>query len=568
MSQPPSDLVHGIYQSLVDGGNWPELILGLADHVTPIETFADDPASHPPSEDLLHHFERAGNLYSQIKSTDMDAVEHALRQTGPDICLIDDDDKVTFQTNGPTGIDIAPCLQERLKQCIAQNRIDSWVETHDDHSRVFILVPQALAAQLGMARVDKHVLLSRDMDLALIVAEFAKLHDLSGSEGQLLRVFLSCTDLRQAAEEMGVTYETARKYLKSIFAKSGYATQAKLVRALLLHPLIMLPNTKVDPQSVEAPRRITILPNGQPFRYYTLGPEDGRPIFYIDGIRGGTLDCMGSVDQIHPVLKAMNIRIIVSCQAHTSTPQPGANWQNYDQFATDISHLLDELDIQQIPLLAHGYGANTALGLAHAKPDLFTHFMLVSPIYPSYKHANWREMDFSYHLIHVLARKWPQLLDRVMPLLARSMRNDIDGFNAKSARVAKCAHERAIFTCPLFLERSRHLMDNFDDKEIIHFIEEIKLHAAPCTYDLNDIQTPITIFHGDADMNAPIEGSKYLAAHLPHAQLHIMSDMGHHHMLAEWDWMFPLALTPPSKDFTSPPADRRGSLLASAMPGQ
>lgn len=559
MRQAPSDLVHGIYQSLIDGGAWPELLLGLADHVTPLETLQDGPDG--TTDELLDHFERADALHAQMSGSN-DFVKDALRQTGPEICLIDQDGLVVHNTAGPQGVEIDALLRKKLAQCEAKGTLDSWVESHQGHSRVCVLVPQAQAAQMGLSRTDTHILLTRDVDLGLVVDQFCKQYELAGSERQLLYSFLHTTDLRTAAQDCGITYETARKYLKSIYSKSGYGTQPKLVRALLLHPLMMLPAAKSDTSTLRAPRRLSILPNGQPFRYFTLGPETGRPLFYIDGIRGGTLDCLGTVDQVYPVLKEMNIRLIANSQAYSSTPKPGPVWQNFDQFADNISHLLGELGVGQVPLLAHGYGANTALGLAHARPDLFSNILLGSPSYPSYKHANWREMDFSYHLIHVLARKWPQLLNRILPLLARSMRNDIDGFNAKSARLAKCEHERAIFTCPLFLERSRRLMENFDDAEVGHFIEEIKLHAGPCTYDLAAIQTPVTIFHGNADMNAPLEGSKHLAAQLPKAKLHILPDMGHHHMLAEWDWVFPMAFNPPPSDFSPPPATRRGSLLA------
>ncbi|WP_424984193.1 serine aminopeptidase domain-containing protein [Maritalea sp. S77] len=558
MRQAPSDLVHGIYQSLVDGGTWPELLLGLADHVTPLETVHDVSAA-----ELMDHFDRADALHVQMNSS-TEPVQDTLRHTGPEICLIDHAGVVTHNTAGAVGAKIDRALRTRLAQCEAKGTVDSWVESHNDHSRVYVLVPKALATQMGMSHADAQILLTRDVDLGLVVDQFSTQHELTRAERQLLGRFLHSTDLRQAAKECDITYETSRKYLKSIYSKSGYGTQAKLIRALLLHPLMMLPTAKSNTGPISAPRRLNILSNGHPFRYFTLGPETGRPIFYIDGIRGGTLDCIGGVDEVNAVLKAKNIRLIANCQAYSSKPKQGAVWQTFAQFGDDLALLFEELGVSDLPILSHGYGASTALGLAHARPDLFSRLMLVSASCPEYKHPNWREMDFSYHLIHVVARKWPQMLDRIMPLLARSMRNDIDRFNAKSAQVAKCAHERAIFTCPLFLERSRRLMDNFDKEEVGNFIEEIKLHAAPVTYDLAAINVPIKLFHGDADINAPLEGAQFLAAQLPNATLHILPDMGHHMMVAEWDRMFPLALDPPTQSFAPPKADRRGCLFANS----
>ncbi|WP_027836179.1 alpha/beta fold hydrolase [Maritalea myrionectae] len=565
MNQAPSELVHGIYQSLVDGGSWPELVLGLADHVDRTATAEQIAAQN---KELLDHFDRADVLNTQLVGPEMAGrrVQDTLGQAGPDIQLIDDDGTVVYNTDGASGQQATQNVRTRLARCVAKNTVESWLETTDGHPHIYILVPRTQTQQLDIASPAHHVLLSRAVDLTNVVHRFAAQHDLSGAETQLLIAFLRTTDLRQAAAALNITYETSRKYLKSIFSKSGQSSQAKLIRALLLNPLMLLPTPTQPTEPVRALRRFALLPNGRTYRYFTLGPESGRPIFYIDGIRGGTLDCLGHYNEVSAQLKQMNLRLIANSQAYSTRPKPGAIWTDFAQLAEDVGQLFAELGFSQLPVLTHGYGAHTALGIAHARPDLFPHMMLVSPSNPEFKHNNWREMDFSYHLIHVVARKWPQLLERVLPLLSRSMRKDIDGFNAKTARLAKCAHERAIFTCPLFLERSRRLMDVFDDAEIEHFIEEIKLHARPRLFDLGSIQTPITLFHGEEDQHAPLAGARQLASQLPNATLHELPGMGHHHMLAEWDWMMPLALDPPTQSFNPPPASRRGSLLAAPNP--
>lgn len=564
MNQAPSELVHGIYQSLVDGGSWPELILGLADHVDPIDEGAGVKDIEAQNKELLDHFDRADMLNAQLTGPEAAGrrVQDRLGQAGPDIQLIDEFGHVVYNTNGPSGQKLAEKVHTRLAYCEAKNALDSWLELANGQPHIFILVPRTQTQQLDIASPAHHVLLSRAIDLANVVQQFSAHNALSRSETQLLTAFLHTTDLRQAAKACDITYETSRKYLKSIFSKSGHTTQAKLIRALLLNPLMMLPSTQQANEPVRAARRFALLPNGHTFRYFTLGPDSGRPVFFIDGIRGGSLDCLGGYSEVSAQLKKMNVRLIANCQAFSTRRKSGPVWTRFDEFANDLGHFFAELGLSQIPLLAHGYGAHTALGLAHARPDLFPHMMLVSPSNPDFHYANWREMDFSYHLIHVVARKWPQLLDRVMPILARSMRKDIDRFNAKTARLAKCEHERALFTCPHFLARSRRLMDIFDDVEIEYFVEEMKLHARPCTFSIKDIQTPVTLFHGSADGNAPIAGARQLAHQLPHATFIELPDMGHHHMIAEWDWMMPLALNPPAPGFTPPAATRRGSLLA------
>lgn len=56
---------------------------------------------------------------------------------------------------------------------------------------------------------------------------------LTRSEARLATALVTCGRLREAAETVGITYETARSYLKVIFHKTGTRRQAELVRLLV-----------------------------------------------------------------------------------------------------------------------------------------------------------------------------------------------------------------------------------------------------------------------------------------------------------------------------------------------
>jgi len=64
---------------------------------------------------------------------------------------------------------------------------------------------------------------------------------LTSSEARLAAALMRGQRLRDAAEQAGLTYETARWYLKSTFQKTGTARQADLVRLLLSEPQLLLP---------------------------------------------------------------------------------------------------------------------------------------------------------------------------------------------------------------------------------------------------------------------------------------------------------------------------------------
>jgi DNA-binding CsgD family transcriptional regulator len=53
------------------------------------------------------------------------------------------------------------------------------------------------------------------------------------TEARLAELLAAGRDLRDAAREMGVTYGTARGYLKGVFGKTGVHAQAQLVAWML-----------------------------------------------------------------------------------------------------------------------------------------------------------------------------------------------------------------------------------------------------------------------------------------------------------------------------------------------
>jgi DNA-binding CsgD family transcriptional regulator len=60
--------------------------------------------------------------------------------------------------------------------------------------------------------------------------------NLTPAEMRLVRKLIDGKSLRSAAEALGITYETARSRLKSIFQKTRTHRQAELVALLLRNP--------------------------------------------------------------------------------------------------------------------------------------------------------------------------------------------------------------------------------------------------------------------------------------------------------------------------------------------
>lgn len=94
----------------------------------------------------------------------------------------------------------------------------------------------------GVRRAAVALLLSDPaVETRVPVERLRRRFQLTRSEARLACALMRGQRLRDAAEQAGLSYETARWYLKSTFQKTGTTRQAELVRMLLSEPQLLLP---------------------------------------------------------------------------------------------------------------------------------------------------------------------------------------------------------------------------------------------------------------------------------------------------------------------------------------
>lgn len=77
------------------------------------------------------------------------------------------------------------------------------------------------------------VVVDPERDPSVDPEDLRRRHGLTRAEARLAQVLARGVSLREAADQVGVRYETARSYLKSIFQKTGASRQSELVRIML-----------------------------------------------------------------------------------------------------------------------------------------------------------------------------------------------------------------------------------------------------------------------------------------------------------------------------------------------
>jgi pimeloyl-ACP methyl ester carboxylesterase len=58
-------------------------------------------------------------------------------------------------------------------------------------------------------------------------------------------------------------------------------------------------------------------------------------------------------------------------------------------------------------------------------------------------------------------------------------------------------------------------------------VQELALSKRPWPFPLSEVTTPVHLWHGALDRNAPVAFARRLAGELPDATLHIIESSGH-----------------------------------------
>jgi DNA-binding CsgD family transcriptional regulator/PAS domain-containing protein len=135
--------------------------------------------------------------------------------------------------------------EERLKACVANALAaiaggtelpTSLVLRYGIGAHIVLhAVPVAGAAKRLVPSIPTVLLMATNFieDQIASCDELRQLYGYTKSEARLAQLVVQACGLRQAARTMGVTYGTARMYLKVLFAKAGVHSQAQLVARIL-----------------------------------------------------------------------------------------------------------------------------------------------------------------------------------------------------------------------------------------------------------------------------------------------------------------------------------------------
>lgn len=258
--------------------------------------------------------------------------------------------------------------------------------------------------------------------------------------------------------------------------------------------------------------------------FSTYGPESSQPVMFFHGMPGSRLDQPGNIYE----LNELDVRLIVP-------DRPGYGYSDFQEgrqlldWPDDVRQLANHLDLDQFSLIGYSGGGPYAAACAQQIPDRLSTVALISSPAPFDAEGITPEMLPSSHVLLESAAADPdqtrQQLDAVAPAPEAMMAIVADTLSDVDKAVAADK------------EFQQHFLESLNEvyrQGLKGYVWDMSLLAQPWGFNLADIKTPITIWHGECDTNVPSAMGRYLSKTIPKTTDNFLVDAGHFQIFMYW----------------------------------
>ncbi|MEV4539870.1 alpha/beta hydrolase [Asanoa sp. NPDC049518] len=257
------------------------------------------------------------------------------------------------------------------------------------------------------------------------------------------------------------------------------------------------------------------LADGRRLSWHEFGDPDGSPVVYtagtpVSGLGGASYD---------ETARAAGLRWI-------SPDKPGYGDSSYQRERTvaswgdDLATLTGHLRLDRFALAGESGGAPFTLAAAHQLDKRVSVVALIAaggPMSP----ADRAGMKPSARLMNWLARNAPAL-NRVR---VAAMRRELVSAERRERSLRHAMAEDPEHAAALRVEFEA-VADALRQGSRAT-AQELALIKRPWTFPLGEVRTPVHLWHGALDRNAPVAFARSLARQLPDATLHLSESSGH-----------------------------------------
>jgi pimeloyl-ACP methyl ester carboxylesterase len=270
------------------------------------------------------------------------------------------------------------------------------------------------------------------------------------------------------------------------------------------------------------------LPDGRVLAYEEYGNLQGRPLFLFHGTPGSRM-----FQPPEAVTRDMGVRLICVDRPGygASTFQVGRGFLDWPK---DVSALADAVGIREFAVAGHSGGGPYALACACCLPDRVSAAAVLSGAGPVDTPGATEGLTPLHGLAFSIGRYSPWFLIRTLTWFffrkaaadpARAI--DIDARDRSSA-------DEEVLKIPGVRENCIESDIEAYRQGLRGFSWEVRLLTRPWGFALEEIRTPVYLWHGTDDDFTTTGMARYMAAKIPDCRSYIYEHEGHMLLIPRW----------------------------------
>lgn len=541
-TSPRDRLIGRIYDTLLEPGDWTELLESIAEWTgTPA---ASGNAELSPVDGLVEHLERAVRSSSHLHTLEdqnqlLSRLYHAMPwpmlMLGDELCVISCNTAARQSLGQDSSVQLLPddrlalrdsSLRQELRNVIAMTHgRQPRVLTSSDDGVTLLCIPFGKSdAQGDISRVRTIVWVLAARDVVIPEPEALRsIFRISHAESRLLHLLCRVGNLNQCAKLLGLSVHTVRAQLKSTMTKVGVNSQVQLVSQAMGHSLLHASQVP----SVSAAECTLTLDDGRVLSWYEYGSPKGRPVLSLENI-GSSIPDHAPHDHWYRE-RGLRVIVVVRPGYGVSTYRPD---YQFHELGPDLKALCRHLRIERPAIAAYCCGGAYALSAAALDPWQFERVGVLASTVPI-EHFELDKLDRLHRLFLQLFRRDPRLFTLIGKLALRGVHRAPEKYFRFLAK-GLGTRDQELLANPELLRAiiQQQQLRHFQGGRMV--IDEYLHLQHPWQADLGSIRTPTLVWHGEDDAVISIGSARSMAAAIPTARFRALPGQGHFLVYEVW----------------------------------
>ena len=212
-----------------------------------------------------------------------------------------------------------------------------------------------------------------------------------------------------------------------------------------------------------------------------------------------------------------------------SSPCPNGNFVD---FAEDLRHFCERLNLQKPVLAGYCFGGPYALAAAAKYPSLFERVGVIGSIVP-WQYMQEGQLDPMHGRLLKMVDRDPRIFISLGKMALRGVNRSPEKFFSFFSRFlddkdARLINDPAVQAITLPQLRQRW----FQGARVI--IDDYLRVLRPWGFELSEVTIPTLVWHGALDRSIQLEPARRMAQAIPGAHFHVLEDQGRYPVIECW----------------------------------